>query len=236
MNTIDITYDIVTKKTSTPLINTKFIKWRNYKIKTLISPKLVAPFPYLKRVHQPFENETSYFSGWYCYNVFNNKHQPNVFISNNMIISTLKWLSFYLWESNIPFVHGELTLNNLIVNDSKLWILFNTYGNFRPLLKFKEHTELYKCIYILKDLYLFGNSIIVNNLNVDSSYKFKFYNMNIVNELYNFTLNKFNYDGYLELDDHGNNIPPIVYDINDIDTYFNIVCSVNRILESIRLL
>jgi len=50
-----------------------------------------------------------------------------------MFIQTLRWLSRNLWFNASPFVHGDLSDDNIVVSPDQLWIIDFEPGLFEPL-------------------------------------------------------------------------------------------------------
>jgi hypothetical protein len=231
-------HDIITKHFNDYHINPLYLEWRDRKLSELLCPIVVAPFPYVKKVSTLSDSNEIIYTGWTHINLFHKScYEKNGFITNEMIEYTLQWLLYELWESTTPYVHGNLTKTNLVVSYSKLWVLFNTYQDFRPLIRFKQHSELYRCVYLFKDLYTFGLSVTTNNRMTDPNYTFPYYDIDKLNEYDKYILSRFNFEEYLEHDfDDGTNITPIYYKEEDKDIHYQLIQHVHNILLMIRLL
>lgn len=228
-------YDVIAKNSNSP-IKPLYLKWRNDKLRSLMNPIVVAPNPYMYQTQYIYETSSLYYTGWIHYNILNpNYYQKNGFITDEMIRHTLKWLLTEMWESYFPFVHGNLTKKNLIVSHDKLWIMFNTYGDSRPLFRFDQHSELYRCVLIFMDLYQFGMTITENNRITCSTYKFPYYDLDALTELNDFIQFQVNWDDYLEYDDIGTNITPIYYHVRHTYYHNKIIKSVHDIIQIIRM-
>lgn len=231
-------YDIVTKRFNDKAIKPFYLEWRDHKLRELLSPVVVAPLPYMNKVSSPSDQNGFIYTGWSMINVFHKRHyQKNGFITNQMVEYTLKWLLYEMWESRNPYVHGNLITSNLVVSYDKLWILFNTYQDCRPLLRFNEHSELYRCVYLFKDLYIFADSVTKNNRITDPTYVFPYYDMENLKKYIEFIVMRFNFDDYLNNDyDDGTNITPIYYKEEDKDIHYELIKHVHDMLLTIRLL
>lgn len=231
-------YDIVTKRFGDKAINPFYLEWRDYKLRELLSPVITAPIPYINKVSPQSDQNGFIYTGWSLINIFHKRHyQKNGFITSEMIEYTLKWLLYEMWESRTPYIHGNLTNPNLVVSYEKLWILFNTYQDCRPLIRFKEHSELYRCIYLFVDLYTFGDSVSKNNRKTDPTYKFPYYDIDQLKKYIDFISSRFNFEGYLDIHyDDGTNVTPIYYKEEDKDIHYELIKHVHDMLLTIRLL
>ncbi len=231
-------HDIITKQFNDHQIKPLYLEWRDHKLSDLLSPIVIAPFPYIKKASTPSDRNDFIFTGWIHMNIYDKSYyEKNGFITNEMIEYTLQWLLYEMWESNMPYVHGNLTMSNLVVSFSKLWILFNTYKDCRPLFRFKQHSELYRCVYIFIDLYTFADSVTKNNIKINPTYTFPYYDMDHLKKYIEFVSMRFNFEGYLHHDyDDGTNITPIYYKEEDKDIHYEIIKHVHNILLMIRLL
>ena len=98
------------------------------KLLSLLSNQVKPPFPYIRFengvfFHIKFERpETGRFS-----------KRINNPVSHTMFIQTLQWLSRNLWFNSNPFIHGDLTDDNIIVAPNQLWIIDFQPGLFIPI-------------------------------------------------------------------------------------------------------
>jgi hypothetical protein len=230
-------YDIITKQVNGSTINPLYLQWRDRKLRELVSPIVIAPFPYMNQTANRVEYNDFIYTGWIMMNVFHPKYYRKYqFITNEMIEYTLKWLLYEMWESTMPYVHGNLIISNLVICYHKLWILFNTYDHCRPLFRFKEHSELYRCVYIFKDLYTFGCSVTTNNRMTNPEYKFPYYDIEMLKSYHDYIEDHFNLDDYVQYEDNGMNIPPMSYKEEDKEVHYKLICHVHDMLLMIRLL
>jgi hypothetical protein len=113
------------------------------------------PFPYVSYE----EGNDGYIFKYY---ELDRDSEPSEIINNVVIKNTLLWLKKYMWEhSTNPFVHGDLTDDNIVYNSPNLWII-----DYEPGLTKRNpfgvdiFTRFIYYFNILIDLCDFGNSII----------------------------------------------------------------------------
>lgn len=139
---------------------------RNEKIQELINSGSNEPFPYVNLYTTPINYGYAIITGFVHYKL--DRTYTDI-PTTEMIISTLKWLNSNLWRHSNPYVHGDLTVDNIIVNLNKLWIIDYEPGLFQKLTNTNYSNYL-----ILIDLYDFGTTLDVYNIyDIDSIVNFR---------------------------------------------------------------
>ena len=123
------------------------------KLESLITASLQPPFPYSsfengKFIHLKFVRPETTRDDY---------KRINCSVSMSMFLHTLKWLSRNLWFNSSPFVHGDLTTDNIIVSPEQLWIVDYEPGLFRPVNSdidiFIDYMDFYKSVLSINEEY-----------------------------------------------------------------------------------